>query len=249
MAEPFECPACGARPRAWHPGPGKRPNAACPQCGSLERHRFLALLLDRIAPLVTSSRRVVEVAPTPVVRRMLRDRVGRRYIGLDLGLDRRRIDLFADLTRLPLADGSVDFMVVFHVLEHIPDDASAIREMARALGRSGMAAFQVPWRRTMPKTIEDPDAPPEVRAERFGQEDHVRWYGADLEARLRAGGLTTLRVESTEEFNAWDMRRYNLESKPPIWLCVPGAPASTSVEDLVESVQSFRRTYFPMARS
>lgn len=240
MPRAYQCPVCRARPRAWLPGPGGRQNATCPQCGSLERHRFLALLLNRIAPVVTSSRLVVEVAPTPVVRRMMRKRVGRRYVGLDLGLDRRRIDLFADLTRLPLADGAVDLMVVFHVLEHIPDDASAIREMSRTLGPSGLAIVQVPWRRTMPETIEDPDAPPAVRAARFGQEDHVRYYGADFEARLHAGGLTTLRIEPAEALDVREVTRYNITADAPIWLCVPKAPNKATLDDLVDYVQSSR---------
>lgn len=164
---------------------------------------------------------VVEVAPTPVVRQLLRQRVRRRYLALDLGLDRRRVDLFADLTRLPVSDGSIDFLVALHVLEHVPDDARAMREIARVLGPAGLALVQVPWRRTMPATIEDPDAPPEVRAARFGQADHVRFYGADFEDRLTAAGLKPQRIEPPEELTLPEMDRYNINSHEPIWLCVP----------------------------
>lgn len=157
----------------------------------------------------------------PAVQRLLRERVGRRYVALDLGLDRRRIDLFADLTRLPLASGSVGCMIVLHVLEHIPDDARAMREIARTLGRTGRAFLQVPWRRGMPATIEDPDAPPEVRIDRFGQADHVRYYGADFEDRLAAAGLAPRRIEPPEVVTASDIPRFNIEPHEPIWLCAP----------------------------
>lgn len=240
MLKPYRCPACGARLKAWLPGPGGRPDAACPRCGSLERHRFLALLLDRLAPVMATASHVVEVAPTPVVRKLLRQRVGRRYLALDLGLDRRRVDLFADLTKLPLSSGSIDFLVALHVLEHVPDDACAMREIARVLGPAGLALVQVPWRRTMPATIEDPDAPPEVRAARFGQADHVRYYGADFEDRIEAAGLTPLRIEPPEELTPSEMARYNVKPHEPIWLCVPQACTASTLNDVVDRARRGR---------
>ena len=43
------CAACGAMvSRQFKPGPNGRPDATCPRCGSLERHRFLSLLLGPI---------------------------------------------------------------------------------------------------------------------------------------------------------------------------------------------------------
>lgn len=233
MLKRYRCPACASRVKAWLPGPGGRADAACPRCGSLERHRFLALLLDRLAPVMATASHVVEVAPTPVVRQLLRKRVGRRYLALDLGLDRRRVDLFADLTRLPLSDGSIDFLVALHVLEHVPDDTRAMREIARVLDPAGLALVQVPWRRTMSATIEDPDAPPEIRAARFGQADHVRYYGADFEDRLAAAGLTPVRVEPREELTSSDIERYNVKFHEPLWLCVlQGRGKITGVDDV-----------------
>ncbi len=37
-------------------------------------------------------------------------------------------------------------MVCYHVLEHIADDASAMREITRVLAPYGLAIVQVPWR-------------------------------------------------------------------------------------------------------
>ena len=51
----FYCPICGAWYRSFAPfGLRGRPNARCPGCGSLERHRFLWLLHDGTAQNFTS---------------------------------------------------------------------------------------------------------------------------------------------------------------------------------------------------
>ena len=46
---------------------------------------------------------------------------------------------FADLTKLPYEDSSFDMIIANHVLEHIPDDRTAMLELFRVLknGRNG----------------------------------------------------------------------------------------------------------------
>src|SRR5687767_9663979 len=49
-----------------------------------------------------------------------------------------------DATRLPFADASFDRIIASEVLEHIPDDTSAFRELARVLKPGGTLAVTVP---------------------------------------------------------------------------------------------------------
>lgn len=49
-----------------------------------------------------------------------------------------------DLTRCPLPDESVDALVALNVLEHIRDDAVAVRQIARVLKPGGVAYLEVP---------------------------------------------------------------------------------------------------------
>jgi SAM-dependent methyltransferase len=54
-----------------------------------------------------------------------------------------------DATRLPVADGVADVVTLFDVLEHIPDDAAAVREALRILRRGGHLLLTTPadtWR-------------------------------------------------------------------------------------------------------
>src|SRR5680860_700626 len=123
------CPACHRRVQRFRPGPrGGRVQARCPHCRSLERHRFLAILLDGLGPMLPSARVLLEVAPSAQTERILSRTQPGGYVRLDLGDDPRAVDVRGDLTALPLADDSVDVAVCYHVLEHIPDDAAAMRE-------------------------------------------------------------------------------------------------------------------------
>jgi SAM-dependent methyltransferase len=49
----------------------------------------------------------------------------------------------ADITRIPLRTGSVDIATAFDVLQCVPDDATAVREMARILRPGGAVVLTV----------------------------------------------------------------------------------------------------------
>lgn len=140
----FLCPIC-----EYH-GPfasryaetGKRAFAACPRCGALERHRLQWLVLCELQKEISLSRlRVLHIAPEPFFESRLRKRCA-SYLTADInaaGVDRRE-----DLTRLSFADHSFDLVYASHVLEHIPDDTSAIQEIHRVLTLKGLAILPVP---------------------------------------------------------------------------------------------------------
>ena len=185
------CPVCETRSESLGPGPGGRPEAACVNCGSLERHRATALLLPPVMAYRPEATLVVEIAPSLHLSNRWRLLVDNWYVAMDLdpSADGRLVDVQASLTSLPLRDRSVGVLLCSHVLEHIPDDAAAMAEMRRVVHPDGVAFIQVPRRKNSP-TDEDPNAPVEERSARFGQADHVRYYGDDFEERLVSAGLS-----------------------------------------------------------
>ncbi|MGA2473743.1 MAG: class I SAM-dependent methyltransferase [Acidimicrobiales bacterium] len=89
-----------------------------------------------------------------------------------------------DALALPFADGTFDRVIASEVLEHIPDDTAAMRELARVLRPGGAMAVTVP--RCVPEAVnwalsdEYHDTPG----------GHVRIYRrSTLERRLGSAGL------------------------------------------------------------
>jgi SAM-dependent methyltransferase len=227
------CTACGATSSEFGPGPNGRPNASCKRCKSLERHRFLTLLVEIVAPRVLAEGTLLDIAPSSTTTPRLRELGGERYVSVDFdpGADKRVVDVRASLTDLPLADASVDLMICYHVLEHVPDDASAMAEIARVVRPGGVAIVQVPHRTGVP-TDEDPSAGREERIRRFGQQDHVRYYGDDFEARLEKAGLDVHRIQ-TDMVPAELVELFRLAAYEPVWLVHPaGAAAPVTAETI-----------------
>ncbi|MCK9488484.1 MAG: class I SAM-dependent methyltransferase [Xanthomonadales bacterium] len=72
------------------------------------------------------------------------------YIGLDhlaTGglLYGARPDIFADASRLPLADASIDTVLLLEVLEHLRHPAQALSEIARVLRPGGQLLLTMPF--------------------------------------------------------------------------------------------------------
>lgn len=226
---PRYCPACGAWVSTrFRPGPGRRPDARCPHCRSLERHRFLAVLLDALRPALGEIGLLLDIAPTPVSTPLLRDLRAATHLRLDLGLDHRQVDVLGSLTELPVATGSVDVLVCYHVLEHVPEDRRAMTEIARVLSPTGMALLQVPWKPGHP-TQEDPDAAPDERLRRFGQTDHVRVYGDDFETRLREAGLDLQRVTPRELLGSEIVTLIRAAPDESVWIARPAGSSPFAI--------------------
>lgn len=56
-----------------------------------------------------------------------------------------RPDIFADACSLPLTDQCVDGVVCLEVIEHVPDPARALKEIARVLKPGGQAWISMPF--------------------------------------------------------------------------------------------------------
>jgi SAM-dependent methyltransferase len=179
------CPCCGATFDAFAAVHG--PSRECWACSSLERHRLLWLYLERNPELLGPGLRVLHVAPEEALRRRLLRLPDISYVGGDL--EGEFGDVRIDVTDLDFPDASFDIVLCNHVLEHVPDDRQALRELRRVLAPGGWASLLVPDLEAQ-ETDEDPTvASPEERLRRFGQRDHVRRYGWDYLGRLEEAGF------------------------------------------------------------
>ena len=206
-----QCPLCGHRYDAFAPA-WNRGGALCWRCGSHERHRALWLLLRQRRELLGDATALLHFAPEYCLRGPLRReaaRAGFRYVTADL--DPAGVDLQLDITAMPLADGEFDGVLCSHVLEHVPDDAAAMRELRRVTAPGGWCLVMVPADVTRATTYEDPSiVAPDARREAFLQDDHVRLYGRDVEDRLTAAGFAVEIVKPLEAFGEPAVRRAGL---------------------------------------
>lgn len=184
------------------------PNVRCPRCGSMERHRLLWLWLDAHPEFGAGVRRVLHMAPEPPLRRRF-DTSGVNYITADLASPLAAIH--CDIQDLPFRDAWFDLVICNHVLEHIPDDRLALRELRRVLADRGRAILLCPIARGRTETFEDPEVTaPEQRLAAYGQEDHARLYGADYADRVREAGFELEVIDYLSELDSATIERHAL---------------------------------------
>ena len=198
-----------------------RPDALCWRCGSHERHRAQWLLFERRPQLLAGAGSLLHFSPEWCLRERLAQRPGLRYVTTDL--DRSQdVDLHLDVTALELPDGAFDAVLCSHVLEHVPDDAAAMRELRRVTAPDGWCLVMVPLALDRAGTYEDPAiTSPADRQREFLQADHVRLYARDIGERLDAAGFTVAVVDLHAELGPQDAARHGLLAADLIFLCRP----------------------------
>lgn len=196
------CPVCRMPSKRFGEfGVVPRKDAKCLWCGALERHRLLWLYFRRMTDLFDGRpKSMLHVAPERAFENLLKRCLGSGYLTADLHNLSAMVRM--DITNINYAEETFDVIYCSHVLEHVPDDRRAIRELHRVLKSDGWAVLVVPI--TADRTFEDPSiTDPSERLRLFGQEDHVRRYGPDFVQRLKEAGfkvkLTTVSDFITEE--------------------------------------------------
>jgi SAM-dependent methyltransferase len=201
----------------------------CWRCGSHERHRAQWLLWQSRPELLNGIRSLLHFAPEWTLRRRL-SRLGHlRYVTADL--DQPDVDLHLDLTALDLPDASFDGVICSHVLEHVPDDAAAMRELCRVTAAGGWCLVMVPIDLNRTETYEDPSiTAPADRHAAFWRPDHVRLYAPDIEQRLTEAGFVCERIRPLDEFGSELCRRCAIGPAEEVWLCRPKGPVAGESE-------------------
>jgi len=187
----------------------QRENVLSPSTLSLERHRLLWLYLKEHTTFFTAPHKVLHFAPEQAFYSRFRKLKNLDYTTTDLNSP--LADVKADICDLPFEDNFFDFILCNHVLEHIPDDKKAMKELYRVLQPGGIGIFQIPQDLDRDKTFEDDSiTDPKERARIFGQYDHVRVYGRDFFQQLRNTGFQVEEVDLTAQMPPELVDKYRL---------------------------------------
>lgn len=223
------CPVCEHGYRKFLPYGRKnpRPNALCPHCMSLERHRLIWKYLTDRTDFFRRKQHVLHIAPEACFIERFQITHGDSYITADIESPLAKVKM--DIHKIPFASDSFDVVLCNHVLEHVKNDIVAMKEICRVLKHDGYAILQVPFFNPVPdQTIEDPSVEDPLERERlYGQDDHVRRYGKDYPERIFSAGLTPEAENFIDSFSDDQRRRYGLAKGETLFI---GRKSQNSVD-------------------
>jgi SAM-dependent methyltransferase len=172
-------------------------NAICPGCNSKIRHRLMFTFLLRHTNLLRSRVRLLHFAPEKCIGESLKKQSDIDYVSCDIEPSRYFEDTVrVDACDIQFPDESFDAVISSHVLDAIPDDTKALREIWRILRPGGWALIAIPVYGD--RTFEDPSLNGEGRQRMYGAQAHQRLNGLDFKAKLVNAGFT-VQIYSLDE--------------------------------------------------
>jgi len=194
-------------------------NFECPWCGAHDRERHLimymqaARLFDKMPKL-----EILHFAPERRLSRRISATHPVRYIRCDLDPSEPGVEQI-DILNTLFADESFDLIIANHVLEHVSDDAAALREIRRILKPGGYTILQTPFSPDLYATWSDNGIDNnQSRRQAYGQEDHVRLFGRDIFDRITSAGFISKVAWHKELFHEEDRNKYGVNLSEPFFL-------------------------------
>jgi SAM-dependent methyltransferase len=176
-------------------GAGRR-KKECPVCRAAERDRLVYTYVKDYLGLFNKEEKIniLHIAPEDCLFPAFYKNINHRaYIcgdKFDAGYSYDKQVIYMDITQIDREDNCFDLIICNHVLEHIPDDKTALKELYRVLKPGGKAILQVPLSPVLAETFEDFSLKnPDDRTRIFGQHNHCRIYGQDYGKRLEEAGF------------------------------------------------------------
>jgi SAM-dependent methyltransferase len=186
-----------------------------PVWGTRNHHRLIWLYLENETNLLKKENILLHIVPEYGIWKRLKSTAIIEYHPVELILNGKgeymKGSPVVDLTRLDYAGNTFDFIICNYILDHIQDDARAIKEMFRVLKPNGMALITVPNYQPDKDTIEDESiTKPKERKKYFGEWNHYRKYGKDLTARLQNAGFEVTEEDYGRKFTKEEFETYGL---------------------------------------
>lgn len=192
----------------------------CRESGSNDRDRFYAMFLDKLMAEtpIGAKLKILDFSPSKPFEDYMRWNKTFDYVTADGLLD--TYDIVVDVQNMVNLDANTfDGVICSHVLEHVPDDVEAMREIYRVLKPGGWAILMAPI--NLARTEIDEDFTVEDIAERwrrFGQDDHLRVYSKKgYMDRVQESGFNLLEL-GKDYFGEFELHRCGVTQKSILYL-------------------------------
>jgi len=190
-------------------GDEPRAHTRCPRCLSIDRQRQLWHV---IKPNIMQQTRVLHISPEKGLSSRIRKFNGIVYYAIDYFTEGYNYPSYVQkmsLLDLKFENNSFDLIICSHVLEHIQDDKQAIKELFRVLNEKGVCYIIVPHFEELSETYENARIiSPEERIKHFGQHDHVRKYGLDIQDKFIKAGFNVNKTTGVENMSQNEKLKY-----------------------------------------
>jgi SAM-dependent methyltransferase len=211
------CPVCESYIHRYEAF-GHLTRSWCPVCSSMRWQRFGWLFLKKRTNLFDGiPKKMLHIAPEVSFEPRLKQVTNLDYLTGDLFDPNVMVKM--DVTDIPFPNNSFDTIFCSHVMEHIPNDRKALKEFFRVLNCDGWAVFIVPIRLDRLTDEDLTVTDPKEREKRFGQYDHVRFYGRDFEERLQEAGFKVTLVKASDLLEIDRLEFLGLREKEVLFYC------------------------------
>jgi SAM-dependent methyltransferase len=150
------CPCCnwkGAEFLPYFGGGYTLLGALCPKCKSHARHRAHIIFYKEHLRLFDCHGTLLYFAPEAGILPHFKNAPG-LIVKTSSFPDIGKSDYSLDIMNIDLPNDSFDYIICHRVIEHVPDDRRAMREIFRILKPGGVAIISVPISYSLSKTIE-----------------------------------------------------------------------------------------------
>jgi len=202
-----------------------RQNAYCPNCKSLERHRYIYLnLRDKLGFYAAPRKKVLHFAPdicliSGIVKNPNIEYVTADYMTSFTSSITVKPDYVMSIDNIQFPAASFDVIIAIGILVMVSDDAKAISEVFRCLKSGGYAIFHDPINLNQPQSFSDANLTLEEKQNLYHGHDQRWYYGADYADRLRAQGFE---VEIDTYAQEIDGKRYGISPNERIYVAKKG---------------------------
>lgn len=190
----------------------------CPHCGSHDRERHLRLYFDRLGLWsLLADANVLHIAPEKNLSEVIEASGSALYVRGDLYPVDETVQKI-DLENVKFPNDTFNFIICNHVLEHVADLSTVLSEVHRVLKPGGRFVCQTPYAARLSRRFEDPLLQAEFdRIFFYGQDDHVRLFGRDIEQTIREAGFKGRLTPHSELLPDIDPERAGVNENEPFF--------------------------------